>query len=479
MPSAVEQFIRSSVTKGINVIAAFNRKRLDQHNDTHPYLTGIHKPMASELTLTSLAVTGTIPAALDGRYLRIGPNPVVPEARGYHWFTGDGMVHGLRIEKGRALWYRNRWIRSNKVAAESQMASAPGPRHGGFDTVNTNVVGINGRTFALVEAGSYPVELSDTLEDQVFNPFDATLAGSFTAHPHRDPLTGEYHAICYEATAPGEIRHVVISPEGKVIREQAILVKHGPMIHDCAITSRYVVILDLPVTFSMRALLAGHTFPYKWNMQHEARVGLLPRHGEAKDIIWCSVAPGYVFHVANAHDTPDGGVVLDVCAFGTMFAKSMEGPTDRSRGLERWSIDPVARRVTVRTIDDSPQEFPRIDERRFGQENRFAYTIALPTRDTEQFVGETKLYKHDVETGTRWVHEFGPGRHPGEFVFVPASATSAEDEGWMIGLVVDLPNETTDLVIIDAQRFDAAPVASIRIPHRVPPGFHGNWIATH
>jgi carotenoid cleavage dioxygenase len=157
----------------------------------------------------------------------------------------------------------------------------------------------------------------------------------------------------------------------------------------------------------------------------------------------------------------------------------MEGPTDRSRGFERWSIDPVARRVTIRTIDDSPQEFPRIDERRFGQTHRFAYSIALPTRDTEQFVGETKLYKHDVKSGTRWVHEFGPGRHPGEFVFVPASATSAEDEGWMIGLVVDHPNETTDLVIIDAQKFDAAPVASIRIPHRVPPGFHGNWIATH
>ncbi len=479
MASAVENFIRSSVTKGVGVIANFNRKFLDQHNDTHPYLTGIHKPMAAEVTLTSLQVSGTIPAALDGRYLRIGPNPVIPEARGYHWFTGDGMVHGLRIENGKAVWYRNRWIRSNKVAADTHTASAPGPRHGGFDTVNTNVVGINGRTFALVEAGSYPVELSDTLEDQVFNPFDSTLAGSFTAHPHFDPLTGENHAICYEATAPGEIRHVVINADGKVIREQAIPVKHGPMIHDCAITSRYVLILDLPVTFSMRALLAGHTFPYKWNVLHEARVGLLPRHGSAADIIWCSVKPGYVFHVANAYDTADGGVELDVCAFGTMFAASMEGPTDRSRGLERWSINPVTRKVTTRTVDSAPQEFPRIDERRQGQAHRFVYSMALPTDNTAQFVGETKLYKHDVDSGARWVHDFGAGRHPGEFVFVPARSDSAEDEGWMIGLVVDLSNETTDLVIIDAQKFDAAPVASIGIPHRVPPGFHGNWIATH
>jgi carotenoid cleavage dioxygenase-like enzyme len=204
----------------------------------------------------------------------------------------------------------------------------------------------------------------------------------------------------------------------------------------------------------------------------------LPRNGSAQDIVWCSVEPGYVFHVANAYDTADGGVELDVCAFGTMFAHSMEGPTDRSRGLERWSIDPEARRVTIKTLDANPQEFPRIDERRLGQAHQFVYTMALPSDDTAQFVGETKLYKHDVQSGTKTVHDFGAGRHPGEFVFVPAAADSAEDEGWMIGLVVDLASQTTDLVFIDAQKFDAAPVASIRIPHRVPPGFHGNWIAT-
>ena len=479
MTSPVEDFIRTSVTKGIGVIASFNRKRLQQDNDSHPYLTGIHRPMASELTLTNLAVTGTIPEALDGCYLRIGPNPVIPEARGYHWFIGDGMVHGLRIEKGRALWYRNRWIRSKAVAAAMKTESAPGPRHGTFDTVNTNVVGINGRTFALVEAGSYPVELSDTLDEQTYNPFDNTLAGSFTAHPHRDPLTGEHHAICYEATAPGEIRHVVINKEGKVTREQAIPVKHGPLIHDCAFTARYVVILDLPVTFSMSAVLAGHTFPYQWNAKHEARVGLLPRNGTAEDIIWCAVEPGYVFHVANAYDLPDGRVQLDVCAFNTMFAHSLEGPTDPSRGLERWTIDPVEHSVVIKNVDHIAQEFPRIDERRFGQAHRYAYTMALPVEDTQQFCGETKLFKHDMQTGERLVHEFGPGRHPGEFVFVPAHKDSAEDEGWMIGLVVNLSLETSDLVIIDAQKFESEPVASVHIPHRVPPGFHGNWVVTH
>lgn len=476
MGSQIETLIRSSVAKGVGAIASFNRRRLPATGD-NPFLNGIHRPMPAELEITDLVVEGEIPAALDGRYLRIGPNPLAADPASHHWFIGDGMVHGLRIAGGKALWYRNRWIRSNAVAAELDVAPAPGPRHG-FDTVNTNVVGIAGRIWALVEAGSYPVELSDDLEAQRYNPFDGTLNGSFTAHPHRDPLTGEEHAICYDSHDAGTIRHVVIDAGGRVVREEPIAVKHGPMIHDCAITDRFVLILDLPVTFSMKTLLAGHGFPYRWNPAHQGRVGLMPRHGTQQDIIWCDVDPAYAFHVANAHDRPDGKVELDLCVYATMFADSPHGPDARSRGLERWTIDPETRSVAIRTIDPAPQEFPRPDERRFGQPYRHVYTMALPEDPDPHFVGATALYRHDLEAGTRQVHAFGDGRHPGEFVFVPKAPDSAEAEGWLIGLVVDLPGERTELVILDAERFEAPPVATIHLPHRVPPGFHGNWIPT-
>ena len=473
MASVIENAIRGTVTKGIEVMAEFNRKRMPDQD--HPFLTGIHRPMDSEITLEDLTVAGTIPSELDGRYLRIGPNPAKPEAKGYHWFTGDGMVHGIALKEGKALWYRNRWIRSKTVEAETGMSHAPGPRHGGFDTVNTNVLGIAGRTWALVEAGSYPVELSDTLDKQTYNPFDDTLAGSFTAHPHLDPKTGEHHAICYEAMDPDAVRHVVLSPEGKVTRELSIQVKHGPSIHDCAITDRYALILDLPVTFSMKSLIGGHRFPYRWNPEHQARVGLLPRAGQAEDVIWVDCPQVYIFHVANAYDTPDGKVVLDACVYDTMFAEATGGPAGKSLGLERWTIDPVTKMVERRTIDAAPQEFPRPDERFFGQPYRYAYAMALPEGDFA--ISATRLYKHDLETGDRDVHEFGEGRYPGEFVFVPRSDDAPEGDGWMVGLVIDLPRETTDLVILDAMRFSEPPVASIRIPHRVPPGFHGNWVA--
>ncbi len=124
------------------------------------------------------------------------------------------MVHGLAIANGEALWYKNRAIRSNAAAEALGVAPAPGPRHGP-DTVNTNVVNIGGRTFALIEAGGYPVELSRDLETQAYNDFDGTLKGAYTAHPHLDPLTGENHAICYDGFQRGTLSHVVIDRGGQ------------------------------------------------------------------------------------------------------------------------------------------------------------------------------------------------------------------------------------------------------------------------
>lgn len=94
---------------------------------------------------------------------------------------------------------------------------------------------------------------------------------------------------------------------------------------------------------------------------------------------------------------------------------------------------------------------------------------------SEQFIGATAIFAHETTTGARTVHDFGPGRFPGEFVFVPESHDAPEGHGWLIGLVVDLPNDATDLVILDARRFAEEPVATIHLPHRIPPGFHGNW----
>lgn len=388
MPNRVAAALRTVAEAGVGAVAAYNRRRLPPTGGA--YLVGVHAPMRLELTLYGLAVTGSVPAGLNGQYLKMGANPAKPDPAGHHWFLGDGMVHGFTIQDGKALWYRNRWIRSRLAAAALGRAPAPGPRRGRNDTVNTNVVAIGGRAFALVEAGSFPVELSDTLEEQRYNPFDGTLGGSFSGHPHLDPLTGEHHAIAYDGSIWDTVRHVVVSAAGKVVRDVPVAVEHGPCIHDCAFTGRFAVILDLPVTFSIRAVLDGHLFPFRWNPAHRARLGLLPRHGDAAGIIWCDVETCFVFHVANAFDDGDGRVILDVIAYATMFASGASG-LDALGRLERWTVDPATRRVDRRVIDATPQEFPRIDERRSGQRHRHIYTVSVPPDGNPQLTGATRL----------------------------------------------------------------------------------------
>lgn len=333
-----------------------------------------------------------------------------------------------------------------------------------------------GSGWALVEAGSTPVRFDEELESQRYDDFGGTLPGSFTAHPRRDPATGELHAICYEAVDPKRVRYNVVDVAGRVRRSVTIPVAHGPLIHDCAITERYVIVLDLPLTLSMRVVLAGHGFPYRWNPTHPARIGLLPREGAASDIRWIAIDPCFVFHNANAFDLPDGRVAFDVIAYDRMFADDNDGPDEKLRGLERWTIDPGAGTVEQRTIDPAPQELPVIDDRRTGLPYRYAYALGLPETITETLVGEAPLIKHDLVSGLRTTHAFGSGRIPGEFVFVPASPDADEDEGWLIGLVIEADGMSSALEIFDARDIATSPVATVRIPHRVPPGIHGAWI---
>ena len=480
MASKVETTIRSVVGTGLTAIAGFNRKRLKAPDGGHPYLTGVHRPMAEEVTLEDLAVMGTIPAELNGRYLRNGPNPALPpDPASYHWFTGAGMVHGIAISGGKAQWYRNRWVRGAEACAALGEELPPGDRRDdGFDAPNTNVIGIGGRTWAIVEAGGHPVEMSHTLETIAHNKFDGTLRNSYTAHPHECPVTGERHAICYRGDVMDTVWHTVLDRAGHVIREEAIAVQHGPSIHDCAITADHVLVFDLPVTFSVGKLIAGYRFPYQWNPEHRARVGVLARNAPADSIIWCDVDPCYVFHPANAFVDADGRIIVDVVTHDRMFARSNYGPDSEASQFERWTIDTVAKAVTRKVIDARPQEFPRYDERLTGKPYRYALTMALPERDTtEMTIADTRLYRHDMVEGGTQVHDFGAGHFPGEFVFVPRAEQGSETDGWYMGLVINAAEETTDLVLLDAADFTGAPVATIRLPHRIPPGFHGNWVA--
>ena len=436
------------------------------------YLAGNFAPVHEEVTAYDLPVTGAAPPELRGRFLRIGPNPLPNEdGDGYHWFTGPGMVHGVRLRDGRAEWYRRRWVRSDRVAEHFGWPETPGPRYGpGDNTANTNAIGFAGRTFAIVEAGGLPVELTDDLETVRRSDFDGTLAGPFTAHPKRDPLTGELHAMTY-SWEWDHVRYVVVGTDGRVRRTVDVPVPGKPMVHDCAITQRFALLLDLPVTLDPELALSGARLPYAWNPAHPARVGLLPREGSADDVRWVEVEPCYVFHPLNAHDLPDGRVVVDVVRHPRMFAEDLLGPNEGSPVLVRWTLDPTTGHAREERLDDRAIEFPRHDERLVGRRHRFGYAA---TFDALQ---HGPALKYDLERGATEVHDYGRDRVTLEPVFVPRTADAAEDDGWVLSYFYDGATGRSDVVILHAQDFAGEPVAAIHLPDRVPFGFHGNWVA--
>jgi carotenoid cleavage dioxygenase len=462
-----ERLIEAALSWGTRQI----QKRVP-YSPTNPYLEGAFAPVKTETTATRLVVHGGIPRELQGILTRIGPNPMeVPNPAIYHWFTGDGMVHGVRIRDGAAEWYRSRWVGTDSVNQRLGRPLAPGSRHGSSDVVNTNVIAHAGGLWALVEAGALPVELDRELNTVRHSYFANALSRAYTAHPHRDPQTGELHAICYDSLSRNKIRYVVVDANGVVVRDVAIPVRHGPMIHDCAITAKYVLIFDLPITFSFGALLHGATFPYQWNRRHPARVGLLPRTGDVTQLRWFEVEPCQIFHTANAYELDDGSVVVDAVVYQRVFDRSRQGLEASQTRLERWRLDSSRRRIERRVFSDCKQEFPRCDERRTTKPYRYAYTVGI---DVEH-VGPQPLYRHDLETGRVLRHDLA--RHvPSEAVFVPRAADGAEDDGWLLSYVYDMEADRSSVVILNARDFDGEPQAIIELPVRVPLTFHGNWM---
>jgi carotenoid cleavage dioxygenase len=237
-----------------------------------------------------------------------------------------------------------------------------------------------------------------------------------------------------------------------------------------SLTQRYAVVYDFPCVVDFDLAFAGR-FPFRWNPAAMSRLGLLPREGDAADIVWVDLPPCYSFHPLNAYDDADGNVVIDLCVYDEMFAADLLGPfgSDLAR-LERWVIDPVTRVCSSTVVDPRPCEFPRHRGSRTAKPYRFGYGTAPGLEP-----GWPTL-KWDLHTGTRTEFDHGPGRSAGEPVFVGRPEGTAEDDGWLITLVHDVPEDRAELVILDAQDLTRGEVARVLLPQRVPYGFHGNWV---
>jgi carotenoid cleavage dioxygenase len=402
------------------------------------HLAGAYAPVLEELTLHDLEVIGRVPPDLRGTYVRNGPNPrsgVSPS-----WFAGEGMLHGIRIEDGRAVWYRNRWI-------------------GGDYAPNTSVVAHAGRLLALVES-RLPVEITRDLETVGPFSFGAEDLRSVIAHPKKCPHTGELVFISYGRERP-HVTYYRADGGGRIVHRAPIDVPATTYMHDIAITERHTVIWDLPV------LIGDYRspMPFRWSDDYRARVGIIPRDGREADVRWFDVASCMIIHTVNAFEDGDL-VVLDV-----LRAPRMMMPAE----LFRFTFDLRTGETTEDVIDSRFVDLPRIHPAVEGKPYRFAYGVELRDWEGGGFQNTT-LRKYDMQARASVVHPFVDSRMAGECVIAPRAGATSEDDAWAMLFVYDKSRDASDFVILDARRFEAEPVATIRLPCRVPVGFHGAWI---
>jgi carotenoid cleavage dioxygenase len=459
---------------------------MTRESDANPFLQGNFAPWRLEGHAPDLEVRGALPRELNGTFYRNGPNPAYEPLGRYHWFDGDGMIHAITLRDGRAS-YRNRWVasagldeerRAGRATFDGLLAMKPTEMPRFKNTANTNIVWHAGKLLALMEA-ALPTALAPcSLETLGEWDFGGRLGTAMTAHPKLDPETGEMLFFGYSPFPPYLTYHVA-DRAGTLVRSEPIDLAWPSMIHDFAITRDHVVFILCPLVFSFENVPArGGVF--SWEPERGTRLGVMPRSGGSADVRWFETDASYVFHPLNAYDD-DGRIVLDVARYGRldfMSPQSARNPAwadESTARLHRWTIDLAGGGVRSTPLDDVSCEFPRTDERLVGRRHRYGYAAAEPNR-VSGMPCWSAIRRWDLERGTCETRSLGAGHGAGEPLFVPRHATSAEDDGWVIVLDYDPERNASDFHVLDARDIAGEPVATVRLPHRVPYGFHGNWV---
>jgi hypothetical protein len=174
-------------------------------------------PVFKETQAVDLEVKGAIPSALAGLYVRNGSNPQSGDSS--HWFFGDGMLHAVRLESGKATSYRNRYVHTALYDAKAGFGD--GPPGGASNQANVSAIWHGGKLLTSGEVG-LPYEMSPTdLSTVGAYDFGGKLTTAFTAHPKIDPATGQLHFFGYGFTPPYLTYHVAAA-DGTLLQSMEV-----------------------------------------------------------------------------------------------------------------------------------------------------------------------------------------------------------------------------------------------------------------
>ena len=463
----------------------------------HPYLNGAWTPLMEEVDATDLEVIeGAIPDDIDGIYLRNTENQIHQPLGRHHPFDGDGMIHQISFQNGKAN-YRNRFVKTRCFDAEQSaeqslwggLMDGPGTSlrpgfgaHGSLkDSSSTDIVVHAGKAIStFYQCGEGYVLNPETLEPEGLAPW--VPIDGISAHPRVDENTGEMMFFNYSKFAP-YMHYGVVDKDHKLVHYVPIELPGPRLPHDMTFSENWSILNDLPV-FWDEELLKRDIHAVRFHKDMPSRFALIPRHGDPSEIRWFEATPTYVLHWLNAYEEGDEVImdgyfqedpspppIAEAGEHGHLMAY-LDEHSFKSR-LHRWRFNLKDGTTTEERLDDRIVEFGMINQQYSGRKYRYVYsTFAKP--GWFLFCG---FIKHDLETGESETVTLDDGRYASEAPFAPRVNSQSEDDGYLVSFIMDENSGTSECILIDATDFEAGPVCRIKLPHKICSGTHSTWVS--
>lgn len=453
-----------------------------------PYLQGNFAPVLDELDTRDLKVIGKIPEDLSGVYMRNGPNPQFPPISYTFPFDGDGMIHAVYIENGKAR-YKNRFVVTPELIEERRAGKAlyggismilpPDPKYvdqnEGF-VKHGNFIHIihHANKYLAMNEGSPAFEMTRELQTlEKWCPKSSDKPISVSPHTRICPKTGDLWLIQYDFEPP-YLSVYRVDKNGQLQFKKAIDKQYSTMMHDFVLTENYVLFFDCPLVFDIQNAQKGKSI-LSWRPELGVRIGVMSR--ETGELKWLQTDSFFVFHFANAYET-NQTIVIDFVRYQSLSLDALTDVKADTPALYRVTIDLSNNTVKSMQLDDRIVEFPRIKEDMNSQKYQFIYT---PCEIRGHTVPDSfqALIKYDVDNSKSTAHDFGKNCEIDEAVFVSRKNASSEDDGYLLLFVYNKIDNSSELAILNAKEISDEPLARIQMPMRVPHGLHGSWMPSN
>ena len=451
------------------------------------FLQGIWQPWSAESDINDLVVIGEIPKELQGTFYRNGPNSQYVYSEHYHMFEGDGMIHAITFKQSQVS-YQNRYIRTDRFLAERTarkslfggmrdfMARDESARNISHNTANTNVVWHHNQLLALNEGGQpAQLDVNDLTSCKTYT-FNQVLDRSMTAHPKIDPITGDMLFYSY-LTPMLDFVYYIANKKGQIIHQQKLNLPFLCLMHDFAITENYSIFPMFPLTWDFQRI-ANREMLFQWEPNLNTRFAIIPRFGKNEDVIWFEDTATLAMHVVNAREEEDK-IILEMVVMDDIPENAVAFADDSItyvNYLTRWIFDLKTRKISKHRLDEMNMEFPQIDHRNTGRQYQHSFMNSTVNKALPTYFFDS-ITHYDMQNDKKSIHHFGDSSFALEPIFVPRSINAPEGDGFILSYVYRQAENRSDLVILDAQKIAEAPLAIVQLPHRVPYGFHGCWVA--